>query len=67
MRQYHLQLEQGDAGGYVLLPGDPGRCELIARHLDDARHVVSNREFTTYTGRNALQDNGAIFGAWYKF
>jgi protein XagA len=23
--------------------------------------------FTTYTGRNALQENGVIFGAWYRF
>ena len=23
--------------------------------------------FTTYWGRNALQENGLIFGAWYKF
>jgi hypothetical protein len=23
--------------------------------------------FTTYAGRNALQENGAVFGTWYKF
>jgi hypothetical protein len=23
--------------------------------------------FTAYTGRNALQENGAVLGAWYKF
>jgi hypothetical protein len=23
--------------------------------------------FTTYTGRNALQDNGLVMGAWYRF
>jgi hypothetical protein len=23
--------------------------------------------FTTYTGRNALQENGLVLGAWYKF
>jgi hypothetical protein len=23
--------------------------------------------FTTYTGRNALQDNGLLMGAWYRF
>jgi hypothetical protein len=23
--------------------------------------------FTTYAGRNALQENGLVFGAWYKF
>lgn len=50
MRQYHIQLDEGDVGGYVLLPGDPGRCEKIARHLEQPRHVRTNREFTTWTG-----------------
>lgn len=49
-QQYHLQLEPGQAGAYVLLPGDPGRCERIAERLDAARMVAANREFTTYTG-----------------
>ena len=48
--QYHIQLRAGDAGRYVLLPGDPGRCEQIASYLDDARLVASNREYRTYTG-----------------
>lgn len=46
----HLDLRAGDIGRYVLLPGDPGRCAAIAAHFEDARHVASNREFTTYTG-----------------
>ncbi|MGC8461619.1 MAG: nucleoside phosphorylase [Candidatus Dormibacteria bacterium] len=50
MRQYHIQLEEGEIGEYVLMPGDPGRCERIAQHFTDAVHVRSNREFTTYTG-----------------
>jgi uridine phosphorylase len=49
-RQYHLQLEPGEIGGYVLLPGDPGRCALIAARFDAPRHVRSNREYTTYAG-----------------
>jgi uridine phosphorylase len=51
MRRYHLQLDDGEAGAYALLPGDPGRCELIARHLDGAEQLRSNREFTTYAGQ----------------
>jgi uridine phosphorylase len=47
---YHVNMKVGDIGRYVLLPGDPGRCELIARYFDDAHFVTSNREFTTYTG-----------------
>jgi uridine phosphorylase len=50
MRQYHVQLEPGEIGEYVLLPGDPARSELIASRFDGPRHVRSNREFTTWTG-----------------
>ena len=32
------------------MPGDPGRCEVIARYLDGAVHVATNREYVTYTG-----------------
>ena len=40
----------GEVGRYVILPGDPKRCEKIARHFDDAKLIADNREFTTYTG-----------------
>lgn len=49
-RQYHIGLDHGEVGRYVLLPGDPGRCERIAAYFDDARRVASNREYTTFTG-----------------
>jgi uridine phosphorylase len=49
-RQYHLACAPGEVGGYVLLPGDPGRCERIAVHLDGAALVAANREYTTWTG-----------------
>ncbi len=47
---YHLNIRPGDVGRYVLLPGDPGRCEQIAAYLDDARLIAYNREYKTYTG-----------------
>lgn len=47
---YHLQMKKGDVGRYVLLPGDPGRCEQIASYLDDPHLVAYNREYKTYTG-----------------
>ena len=48
--QYHIGLKEGDIGEYVILPGDPKRCEKIAKYFDDAKLVADRREFTTYTG-----------------
>lgn len=48
--QYHLQIRPGDVGRYVILPGDPKRCEKIAKHFEDAKLVADSREFVTYTG-----------------
>lgn len=48
--QYHIGLNKGDVGKYVLLPGDPKRCKLIAEYFDDAKLIADKREFTTYTG-----------------
>jgi len=50
MKQYHTHTELGEVGRYVLMPGDPGRVEKIAAHLDNARHVATNREYVTFTG-----------------
>ena len=46
----HIRCDVGDVAEFVLLPGDPARVPVIAEHLDDARHVATSREFTTYTG-----------------
>ncbi len=48
--QYHIGLKPGDVGEYVILPGDPKRCEKIAAYFDDAKLIADRREFTTYTG-----------------
>ena len=48
--QHHLDLAQGQAGRYALLPGDPGRVPLLAAALDDARPVARKREYTTWCG-----------------
>ena len=49
-KQYHTGVSAEDIGRYVILPGDPGRVEKIASYFDNAEFVVSNREYTTYTG-----------------
>ncbi|NBP82622.1 uridine phosphorylase [bacterium] len=47
---HHLGLKKGDVGRYVLLPGDPGRVEVIARRFDNPRFVAQKREYTTWVG-----------------
>ena len=49
-KQFHIHCTNGDVGRYVILPGDPGRCESIAAHFDNPVHVGQNREFNIYTG-----------------
>ena len=49
-KQYHIGVDASDIGKYVILPGDPKRCEKIAAHFDDAKLVGDRREYVTYTG-----------------
>lgn len=49
-RQHHIQVARGEVGRYVLLPGDPGRCEPIAQLFDNPRLIARNREYETWTG-----------------
>lgn len=48
--QYHIGLKEGDVGKYVILPGDPKRCEKIAQYFDNPKLMGDRREFVTYTG-----------------
>jgi hypothetical protein len=43
------------------------KFQLSAVHELTRRLALQAGGFTTYAGRNALQENGVIFGAWYKF
>lgn len=49
-RQYHIGLKEGDVGEFVILPGDPKRCEKIAQFFENSVKVADRREFVTYTG-----------------
>lgn len=49
-RQYHIGLKSEDIGKYVILPGDPKRCEKIAAYFENPKKVGDRREFVTYTG-----------------
>ncbi len=49
-RQYHIQVAAGEVGRYVIMPGDPKRCEKIAKYFDHPVLVADSREYVTYTG-----------------
>ena len=49
-KKYHIGLTREDVGDYVLVPGDPFRTPLIAKHLEGAREVAFSREYRTFTG-----------------
>ena len=49
-RQYHIQVAKGEVGRYVILPGDPKRCQKIAAYFDEPKLIADNREYVAYTG-----------------
>ena len=49
-KQYHIRCAPGDVGEYCLLPGDPARCDGIARYFREPRLIGQNREFRVITG-----------------
>ena len=50
-KMHHLQIEPGQIGEFVIMPGDPGRCHLIAEHFKNPQLIAQNREYITYTGK----------------
>lgn len=49
-KQYHTGVSPEDIGKYIIMPGDPKRCELIASYLEAAELVDEERGYVTYTG-----------------
>ena len=45
-RQYHIQVAKGEVGRYVIMPGDPGRCEKIAEYLENPVLVASTENIS---------------------
>ena len=48
--QFHIQLNEGDVGEYVIIPGDPFRTDIIASYFEDAKLIQHKREHKTWTG-----------------
>lgn len=49
-KQYHTGVSPDTLGKYVIMPGDPKRCALIAKYFENAELVADVREYVTYTG-----------------
>ncbi len=62
---FHLHIKEGDVGRYVLLPGDPARCEKIAKYFDNPHFVAQNREYVTWSGTPAGREGIGGFH-WHR-
>ena len=49
-KEFHIDVAKGEVGRYVILTGDPARCEKIAKYFNNPVKIASNREYVTYTG-----------------
>lgn len=49
-KMYHIDIEPGEIGRYVFLPGDPFRTDLIASYFDNPKLIAHNREHKTWAG-----------------
>ena len=47
---FHLHIKPGEIADNIILVGDPGRVEAIARHFSEIKFESSNREFVSKTG-----------------
>ena len=50
-KMYHVGFDDTHGAKYVILPGDPGRVEKIARFLDEPHFYCQHREYTTWLGK----------------
>ena len=50
-QSYHIGFNAGHGARYAILPGDPGRVERIAQHLDEAAFFSQSREYTAWMGK----------------
>ncbi len=48
--RYHIRVEPDAVGKYVIVVGDRGRVERVAKYFENATKVGDNREYLTYTG-----------------
>jgi len=50
IEQPHIKCKKSDVARFAIIPGDPARVRLIAKHFDHPKEIAFNREFLTVTG-----------------
>ena len=48
---WHIGVNENDIGKHVMRPGDPARCEMVAKYFDSAELKGVSRGNPTYTGK----------------
>ena len=56
-----------EGGGSLVTSYDYEKLQLSFVYDVSARWSLQAGAFVTYSGRNALQENGGLLGAWYRF
>ncbi len=47
---FHLNLLPGQISDNIILVGDPGRVDMVGRHLERVERLAANREFVSISG-----------------
>ena len=49
-KMWHIGLDEHDCGKHFILPADPSRCEMVAKHFENGKLMAVSRGNPTYTG-----------------
>ena len=49
-KMWHIGLDESDCGKHFILPADPARCEMVAKHFENGKLMQVSRGNPTYTG-----------------
>ena len=49
-KMWHIGLDENDCGKHFILPADPARCEMVAKHFENGKLMAVSRGNPTYTG-----------------
>lgn len=58
--QYHIEIKPGDIPRYVLLPGDPGRIDIISSLWKDVKEIAFHRQYRSIKGKYMGVEIGAV-------